>query len=287
MLIQIITLTPTQTLKRNMKTETRVEVTTDQQIAYVNLARPEKRNALDMAMFKEIVKTIKKLRKDRAIRAVIITGQGEDFCSGLDVKSVMKSPKNPLRLLYKINPWRANLAQRVSTDWRKLPVPVIVAIHGRCWGGGLQIALGADFRIATPDASLSIMEGRWGLIPDMGGTLALRELCRKDYSMELAMTARIIDGNEALAQGLITHVSTDPVKAAQQLAEEMMQQSPDAVAGVKKLYNKSWLGGAGMALMRESWYQLKIILGKNSKIKVYNQTHPTEKHKKFQPRKKW
>jgi enoyl-CoA hydratase/carnithine racemase len=240
-----------------------------------------------MLMFESIVKTIKTLKKDRSIRAIILSGQGPDFCTGLDVKSVLKSVKGPLKLLFKMNPWGSNLAQKVSTDWQKIGVPVIAAIHGRCWGGGLQIALGADIRIATADASLSIMEGRWGLIPDMGGTLALREHCRMDTTKELAMTARIIDGNQAQAAGLITHISQDPLTKAQELAEEISQQSPDSVAGVKKLYNKSWFGSKGAALMRESYYQLRIILGKNGKIKTYNQTHPSDEPKKFINRKKW
>ncbi|MBL4773960.1 MAG: crotonase/enoyl-CoA hydratase family protein [Alcanivoracaceae bacterium] len=270
-----------------MSESKRVEVEIINHIAHVSLARPEKHNALDMAMFEAIVKTIKTLKKDRSIRAVIVSGQGPDFCTGLDVKSVLKSVKGPLKLLFKLLPWRANLAQRVSTDWQNIAAPVITVIHGRCWGGGLQIALGADFRIATPDASLSILEGRWGLIPDMGGTLALREHCRMDIAKELAMTAKFINGNEALSAGLVTHVSDNPLEQAQTLANEISQQSPDTVAAVKKLYNKSWFGSAGAALMRESFYQLKIIMGKNSKIKSYNQTHQPHQHKKFVQRKKW
>jgi len=265
----------------------RVNIEIINHIAHVSLARPEKHNALDLAMFEAIVNTIKTLKKDRSIRAVIVSGQGPDFCTGLDVKSVLKSAKGPLKLLFKLNPWSSNLAQRVSTDWQKIPVPVIAVIHGRCWGGGLQIALGADFRIATPDASLSILEGRWGLIPDMGGTLALRELCRMDVAKELAMTAKFIDGKQAQNLGVVTHVSENPLEKALELANEIGQQSPDTVAAVKKLYNKSWFSSSGAALMRESYYQLKIILGKNSKIKSFNQTHKTDEQKKFIQRKKW
>jgi len=265
----------------------RVTVNIKHSIAYVSLARPDKRNALDMAMFKSIVQNIKVLRKNRGIRAVIVSGDGEDFCSGLDVKSMMKSPTGPLKLLKKINPWSANLAQRVSTDWQKIGAPVIMAIHGRCWGGGLHIALGGDIRIATPDSSLSIMEGRWGLIPDMGGLLTLRTHCRIDVAKELTMTAKIIDGNAAQKAGLVTHVTDDPMAMAQTLADEICLQSPDSVAAVKKLYNKSWISGRGTALMRETFYQLRVILGKNSKIKTYNQTHEADKQKHFLPRKRW
>ncbi|TDR22561.1 crotonase/enoyl-CoA hydratase family protein [Marinicella litoralis] len=270
-----------------MSNENRVEVKIKHSIAYVSLARPEKMNALDMAMFQSIVSTIKALRKNRGIRAVIVSGQGDNFCSGLDVKSMMISPTGPLKLLKKINPWSANMAQRVSADWQKVSAPVIMAIHGRCWGGGLHIALGGDIRIATPDASLSIMEGRWGMIPDMGGLLALRTHCRIDVAKELTMTAKIITGEEAQKAGLVTHVTENPMKMAQALAEEICQQSPDSVAAVKKLYNKSWIGGRGTALMRETLYQLRVILGKNSKIKIHNQTHDEDKQRHFLPRKKW
>ena len=270
-----------------MSQNNRVAVEIINHIAHVKLSRPDKHNALDMMMFEAITKTIKTLKKDRSIRAVIVSGLGPDFCTGLDIKSVLKSPKNPLRLLFKLFPWKSNLAQKVSTGWRNIGAPVIVAIHGRCWGGGLHIALGADIRIATPDASLSIMEGRWGLIPDMGGLLTLREHCRMDVAKELTMTSKLIDGHQAQAAGLVTHVSKDPLEKAQALADEICIQSPDSVAAVKKLYNKSWLSSSGAALMRESFYQIKIMLGKNSKIKTYNQTHDSSEHKKFINRKNW
>lgn len=270
-----------------MTTAKRISLTINNKIAHVTLSRPEKHNAIDMAMFYEIDNIIKVLRKNRTIRVVIVSGEGEDFCSGLDIKSVMKSPINAVKLLFKIFPWRSNLAQRPSTDWQKIPVPVIMVIHGRCWGGGLQIALGGDFRIATPNASLSIMESRWGLIPDMGGTTALHKLVNLDVAKELAMTATIIDGEKALQLGLITHVSNKPLVKAQQLAEIISQQSPDTVAATKKLYNKSWMSSNGMMLLRESYYQIKIILGKNQKIKTYNQLHLEQDKKDFKQRKKW
>lgn len=270
-----------------MSTENRIKLEIKQHIAYVTLARADKRNALDMAMFKAIIDTIKSLRKNRHVRAVIVSGEGEDFCSGLDVKSMMKTATGPLKLLTKLNPWRANMAQRVSADWQKIGAPVIMAIHGRCWGGGLHIALGGDVRIATPDASLSIMEGRWGLIPDMAGLLALRTHCRIDVAKQLTMTAQLIDGHAAQQAGLVTHVTDDPIAMAQTLAEEICQQSPDSVAAVKKLYNNSWFSGRGTVLMRETFYQLRVIFGKNSKIKAYNQTHEADKHKPFVPRKRW
>jgi enoyl-CoA hydratase/carnithine racemase len=162
-----------------------------------------------------------------------------------------------------------------------------MAIHGRCWGGGLQIALGGDFRIATPNASLSIMESRWGLIPDMGGTIALRNIINIDIAKELAMTAAVIDGEKALSLGLITQVNNEPLAQAQKMAEVICQQSPDSIAATKKLYNKSWASTLGITLLRESYYQIKILLGKNQKIKTYNQLHPEKVSKAFHDRKRW
>tara|TARA_R110002167_G_scaffold115262_1_gene289565 strand:- start:982 stop:1791 length:810 start_codon:yes stop_codon:yes gene_type:complete len=268
-------------------TEQRVTVKIINSIAHVKLNRADKLNALDMPMFIAIRNTIKKLGKNRDIRAVIVSGNGDDFCSGLDVKSIMKSPTSMVKLLFKALPWQANLAQVVSTGWQNIPVPVICAIHGRCWGGGLQIALGADFRFATPDSSLSILEGKWGLIPDMGGTIALRDLIAIDQAKRLAMTAEMFTGQQALALNLVTEITATPLADAQAFAESLLSQSPDAIAANKKLYNKSWQGSKGWALFRESYYQIKVMMGKNMQRKVYNQTHDVEQHKTFLPRKKW
>jgi len=251
----------------------RLQLTTNNHIATVTLTRAEKHNALDMAMFYAIDQVIKNIRKNNTIQAVILTAEGEDFCTGLDVKAIMKSPKNSLKLLFKWWPTQANLAQRVSTAWRSLPIPVIAAIHGRCWGGGLQIALGTDIRFAHKNSSWSIMENRWGLIPDMGGTLAFKELMRIDIATELAMSARQINGEQAKAYGLVTHLADEPLIAAQQLAKELIQNSPDANAAIKKLIHKSWWSTPAMTLLRESYYQIKILLGKNQRIAVQRQLH--------------
>jgi len=243
----------------------------DHQVAHIRLNRARKHNALDIGMFEAIAHAQKQVAKNRDIRAIILSGEGVDFCTGLDVKSVMRSRSGLLKLLWKWLPWQSNLAQVVSTGWRKIPVPVIAAVHGRCWGGGLQIALGADFRIVQPEASLSIMEGKWGLIPDMGGTLALRELMHRDQAMKLAMTAAEFSGTEALELGLATGLDSDPLTTARSLAEIFKQRSPDAVAASKKLYRKSWSGSPGAALARETLYQARILSGANQRIAVRRQ----------------
>ena len=164
-----------------------IKITIEENIAYVCLQREEKHNAINMAMFSQIVQTIKKLKRNRTLRAVIVHGKGVDFCSGIDIKSVFQSPVNALKLLFKWLPGQANIAQFVSTGWREIPVPVIMVLHGRVWGAGLQVALGGDFRIADSKASIAIMESKWGLIPDMGGTLALKEHLGADQAKLLAM----------------------------------------------------------------------------------------------------
>jgi enoyl-CoA hydratase/carnithine racemase len=248
----------------------RVLVSFENRIAQVLLNRAGKHNALDLDMFKGIAAAQKQVTGTRDIRAVILAGAGVDFCSGLDIKSVMRNRGAAVRLMWKWLPWRANLAQVVSTGWRDLSVPVIAAIHGRCWGGGMQIALGADFRIAHPDASLSVMEGKWGLIPDMGGTLAMRDIMYRDQAMKLAMTAEEVNARQALDAGLVTQISTNPAGAAMELALQLAKRSPDAVAAVKRLYRKSW-HGRGLVLARESAYQLRILAGANRGIAVRRQ----------------
>jgi len=255
-------------------------------IALVSLNRAEKRNALDMDMFKAIDAVSRKLKRDRNIRAVIVNANGKDFCSGLDIKSMMRSKSSTLMLLAKFLPGQANLAQRVSYNWRKIPVPVIMVIHGRCWGGGLQIALGADFRYATPDASFSVMEGKWGLIPDMGANLAMRELVNKDIGLKLAMTAEILSAQTALDYGLITGISDDPMEQAMKLARQIAERSPDAVAAVKKLYHQNWLKAEWHMLAKESIYQIRILLGKNQQRAVKRQVDP-DKNVSYLARKKW
>jgi enoyl-CoA hydratase/carnithine racemase len=259
--------------------QNRIGLKIENQVANVELSRPEKHNALDMDMFTAIAATQRKLKKMRDLRAVILSGAGVDFCSGLDVKALMKDRAGMTKLLWKWLPWHSNLAQVVSTGWRDLPVPVIAAVHGRCWGGGLQIALGADFRLVHPDASISVMEGRWGLIPDMGGTLAMREITGRDHAMWLSMSAQVFNGSHALELGLATALSEDPLAGARAMAAELCERSPDTVAAVKRLYRKSWASRNGTVLARETAYQLRILAGKNQRIAVGRQMGSDRKYK--------
>ncbi|NRD75836.1 crotonase/enoyl-CoA hydratase family protein [Shewanella sp. VB17] len=235
-------------------------------IAYVTLVQPKKYNALNFQMFKELDSIIYSLRRDRTIKIVILSGSGGNFSSGLDVKSVMSSPLHAIRLLFKWLPGNANLAQRVSCGWRDLPIPVIAVIEGCCFGGGMQIALGADMRIASPDAKLSIMEAKWGLVPDMAGLISLRELVGKDQAMLLTMTAKVLSAQESLEKGLLTEISEQPMKRAKEMASEISQTSPDANAAIKMSINKSWTASVRRLLSRESISQIRLIMGKNRLI---------------------
>ncbi|MGL5392500.1 MAG: crotonase/enoyl-CoA hydratase family protein [Shewanella sp.] len=248
-----------------------VQVTIDEGIAYVQLNRPEKMNAINYEMFQQLDKAIKQIRRDRRVRAVILCGAGGHFSSGLDVKSVMSAPLQAVKLLFKWLPGNANLAQRVSLGWQRLPVPVIAVLDGCCFGGGMQIALGADIRIASENSQVSIMEAKWGLVPDMAGLVALRQIMPKDQALLLTMTARVLSGREALSLGLVTQLSDRPLLAAQQLAAELTRTSPDALAAIKLSINSSWSAGLRRLLSRESLSQIKLLLGNNRKIAATRQ----------------
>ena len=198
---------------------------------------------------------------------MVLHGEGPSFCSGLDVASFMGGPV-PLDALLARDGGRANLAQRVCTLWMDLPVPVIAAIHGNCFGGGLQIALGADIRFAAPDAKLSVMESKWGLVPDMGITSTLPRLVRLDVAKELTYTARVLSGTEAAALGLVSHVAEDPLAAAQALAAEIAGRSPDAVRAAKRLYDEMWHAPVEDGLVLETELQVGLLGSPNQMAAV-------------------
>ncbi|MAA63724.1 MAG: enoyl-CoA hydratase [Alteromonadaceae bacterium] len=255
----------------------RVILDIDHGIATVTLNRPDKYNGLDMPMFEAITATARKLKKERQVRAIVLKGNGDAFCSGLDVKTVSKNPLNFLKLLAKPGRRISNLAQDVGYLWRDVPAPVIVATHGYCFGGGFQIALGADFRFTTADCEFSIMEAKWGLIPDMSLTVTLPELISIDLAKELTMTARRFTGTEAKEMGLVSRVCDDPVAEAYAFAETLAQQSPDAVAAAKLLFNRAWTADDKTALNWETRLQKKIIARSNQRTAIARNSGQPEK----------
>lgn len=253
-----------------LNNEQRVLLSVKDSIAYVTLNRPEKHNGLDMQMFLELIATAKTIRKDRTIRAVIMHGNGPSFCSGLDFAAVSKTPTMIPKFFLK-TPWgKDNIFQRVAHIWRDLPVPVIAAIHGNCFGGGMQIILGCDYRIATPDSKMSILEMKWGLIPDMSGMVTLSRLTRVDIAQELTMTGRFFSGTEGAEYGLISKISEDPMSDAKALAETLCKQSPDAIAATKYLFKKTWKKDTRGALLWERITQLRLLGRKNQRTAMAN-----------------
>lgn len=242
--------------------EQRVTVTVSDHVATVTMVRGEKHNALDAHMFTGLVDAAAQVAADASARVVVLHGEGKSFCSGLDIASFMggDSPITMDQLMDRGSRGRSNLAQRACTDWIDLPVPVIAAIHGNCFGGGMQIALGADIRIAAPDARLSIMEIKWGLVPDMGITQALPRVMPIDRAKELTYTGRQVSGEEAAALGLVTRTAADPLAAAQELAAEIAGRSPSAIQYGKRLYDQTWTTqDMDAALVLETELQLELI----------------------------
>jgi enoyl-CoA hydratase/carnithine racemase len=221
-------------------------------------------NAIDPAMFEGLCDTGRALADEKSVRAVVLSGEGRAFCAGLDFSSfgamagegggdsldagdLFASPKGP------------GQAQLGAWVWQELPMPVIGAIHGVAYGGGFQIAMGADIRFMAPDARLSIMEIKWGLIPDMSGTQTLRRIARLDVIKELAFTGRVISGEEAFGLGLATHLSESPHADAMQLAREIAAMSPDAVRSAKRLFNETGLGSVQDGFILESELQKQLV----------------------------
>jgi enoyl-CoA hydratase/carnithine racemase len=228
-----------------------VEISTG--IAEVRLNRPDKRNALDPEMFRAIADAGQRLTGEPGLRAVVLAGEGKSFCAGLDLSMFSRLADDPgTDHPGTLQPsGMTHLGQQVAWVWQELPVPVIAAIHGHALGGGLQIALGADIRIAHPDTQLSVREVHFGLVPDMAGTLFLSRLVRPDVAKELTFTARMLDGREAAELGLVTRLSEDPLTTARDLAAEIAARSPQAIAAAKRLFNRLAVDGAAAQLAAE------------------------------------
>lgn len=245
-----------------------VVIERDQNRARVRLNRPAKHNGMNLEMLEAVNAAAKTLRGERALRSIVIQGNGASFCAGLDFASVLKAPLAAAPAMAQLWLPYANRFQRWSLAWRDIGVPVVAAIHGNCFGAGLQLALGADVRVAAPDARLSVMEARWGLVPDMGGALLLRELVSIDIAKQLVMSARVIDAREAQQIGLVTHIADDPVARADEIAAEMSRYSPDAVAAGKYLLQQAWQASDSDAAAAERRWQRRLIGRANQRISI-------------------
>lgn len=240
-----------------------VSVNINNHVADVRLNRAEKMNALNIPMFEAIRDVGKQLAADKSIRAVVLSGEGRGFCAGLDLANftdpeVFADPFGPGR-----GGFYPNFYQLPGYAWKAIPVPVICALHGVAYGGGLQIALGADIRIAHPEAKLSVMEIKWGLIPDMSASQTLRDLVRLDVAKELTFTGRVVKGQEAVQLGLVTSLSDNPREAALAMAAEIARRNPNAIAYGKYLLNNTRHGDDLEGLRVEERLQAKILKSPN------------------------
>ena len=246
--------------------EQRVSISIMDGVADVRLVRADKMNALDAEMFAALVDATERLSREKGLRAVVLSGEGRAFCAGLDMGrfAAMKEkggngiPGGEKRDLTERTHGLANFPQQAVWGWRQLPVPVIAAVHGVAFGGGFQLALGADMRFLSADARMSIMEIKWGLVPDMAGTPILAGLVRDDILRELTFTGRIFSAQEALGYGLATRICDDPRAAALEVAREIAGRSPDAIRAAKRLFN-GLSADPGPALLAESAEQQKLI----------------------------
>ncbi|MBW2523780.1 MAG: crotonase/enoyl-CoA hydratase family protein [Deltaproteobacteria bacterium] len=241
----------------------RVLVERDGAVAEVKLNRPDKRNGLDLEMFEQLSAAGREVGADKTVRAVILSGAGKGFCAGLDWMSFMTLPDQGKGLLERPPDEVANLAQQVAWVWQQAPMPVIAAIHGFAMGGGLQIALGADLVYAEESAQLSVMEGRYGIIPDMGITQTLLRRVSIDVAKELVFTARRFSAKEGVELGLISRVVDDPLGAARLTAKQIAKRNPHAVRAAKQLINEAWLMGPKESFALETQLQLPLLGSKN------------------------
>jgi enoyl-CoA hydratase/carnithine racemase len=247
----------------------RVRIEIIDHVAVVTLTRPDKHNALDAPMFEGIIDAAERCQSEPGLRAVVIHGEGPSFCSGLDVAGLMAGAQDgadPIGDRLREEP--PNWFQRAAYGWIGVPVPVIAALHGSCLGGGLQIALAADIRIAAPDTRMSVMEIKWGLIPDMSITRTLPRLVPIDVAKELTFTGRVFTGLQAHQLGIVTRVSSDALPQARELAAEIATRSPDAIRGAKRLFDESWTGSPEDTLALEAELQRGLIGSPNQMAAV-------------------
>ncbi|MES2337862.1 MAG: crotonase/enoyl-CoA hydratase family protein [Pseudomonadota bacterium] len=242
-------------------TDPRVTISIEAGVADVRLSRPDKMNALDPAMVQGIIDAIERLGSEPALRCVVLSGEGRAFCAGLDMASMASGGSGNDLDARSHGP--ANWMQHLAWGWRALPVPVIVAAHGIAFGGGLQILSGADIIFAAPATRLSVMEIKWGIVPDMAGYALWRGRVRDDILRELSYTAREFTAEEGQRHGFVTHIADDPHTAAMDLAVKIAARNPHAVRAAKRLANLAADGDAPAILLAESREQAALLRSPN------------------------
>jgi enoyl-CoA hydratase/carnithine racemase len=229
-------------------------------IADVRLDRPDKLNALSLDMLGELRATARRLGRTPGLRAVVVSGNGRSFCAGLDLGAAARNPAAVARAFVP-TPRGTNLFQEACWAWRRLPVPVIAAVHGHALGAGVQIALAADLRLTTPDARWCVKEVERGLVPDMSGIRALTQLVGIETAKRLTFTAEEFTGADAGRLGLAGTVTDSPLDEAFALAGRIAERRPEAVAAAKRLFDRRWSSGDRRTFAAERWAQLRLLPG--------------------------
>lgn len=248
-------------------------------VATVWLNRPDKKNAVGFDAMRALVAAAGKLRADCSVRAVVLAGRGGTFCAGIDLAD-LNNPANRKTAVWELIKPGRSLFQAAALVWQDLPVPVLCAVEGHCLGAGVQLALGADIRFATPQSQWAVLEARWGIVPDMGISRTAQGVVRQDILRELTYSGRVFSGEQAAAYGLVTHLSEQPLAAAYDLAAELAQRSPDAHVGAKRIVQTMQHKPLKTLRMEKIW-QLKLLLGKNQRRAVKKDRDP---HTEFLPR---
>ena len=256
-----------------MSTQDRISVTIEGGVADVRLIRADKMNALDDAMFNALIETGERLKTEAGLRAVVLSGEGRAFCAGLDMgnfgKMASGEPRGEGRLVQsERTPGGSNTAQHAVMVWREIPVPVIAAVHGVAFGGGFQLTLGADIRYVTADTRMSIMEIRWGLVPDMAGVVLMRHLARDDVIRELTYSGRQFSGEEAVQYGFATRVCADPRADALALAHEIAGKNPHAIRGDKRLFDLAASGAGQHEVLKAESVEQTALIGSPNQIEA-------------------
>ena len=256
-------------MEEKVISEPRVSIEIDGHVAIVRLNRPDKMNALDLKMFDALIEAGEKLNRDANVRAVVLTGEGKSFCAGLDISMFSLDGKSPMTetAVKERTHGIANRWQKAVWVWREMQVPVIAALHGIVYGGGLQIMLAADIKYTEADAKFSIMEMKWGIFPDMAGPQLMRHNIREDIYRELTYTNRVFSGKEAVEFGFATHVSEFPLEDAVNLAEEIASKNPDAIVKAKKLFNTVPHLSEEEGLLMES-VEMDEVIGKPNQLEA-------------------
>lgn len=238
----------------------RVTTTIQNHIAHVELTRSDKMNAVDPAMLAAIIEAGEALRGNTDVRAVVLSGQGDAFCAGLDVASFAAlAGGDPMDIMMPRTHGPSNDYQHASMIWQQLDVPVIAVLQGVCFGAGLQIVSGADIRIAAPNTRMSILEMKWGLVPDMGGMVLWPALMRADVLRRLTYTGEEFTGEAAEGYGLVTEVNDTPLERALELAKLIASKSPSAVRAGKALVTYALESASEAVLLEESRAQASLI----------------------------